>query len=120
MPHELVAEAWRRSLFGTMPSLCLDASPTVALEAMAAGTPVVASALGGLPDQVADGDTGLLVPPGDAAALGRGDARLASDPALVERMGAAARHRFEAEFRAEIVIDRIESIYRRQAGLGAS
>ena len=119
-PHDLVLEAWRRSLFGTMPSLCLDACPTVTFEAMAAGKPVVASALGGLLDQVSDGVTGLLVAPGDSAALGQAMARLASDPALVERMGAAARQRFESEFRADIVIDRIESVYRRQAGISTS
>ena len=119
-PHDLVLEAWRRSLFGTMPSLCLDACPTVTFEAMAAGKPVVASALGGLIDQVSEGVTGILVAPGDSAALAQAMTRLASDPALVERMGAAARLRFEAEFRADVVIDRIESVYRRQAGLSAS
>ena len=82
-PHDLVLEAWRRSLFGTMPSLCLDACPTVTLEAMAAGKPVVASALGGLLDQVVDGDTGLLVRPHDA----------------------------HAHFAADAVIDRIEALY---------
>lgn len=116
-PHDLVLEAWRRSLFGTMPSLCLDACPTVTFEAMAAGRPVVASALGGLLDQVADEVTGVLVPPGDAAALAAAMARLAADPALRARMGEAARARFENEFRADITIDRIDSIYRRvQAG----
>jgi glycosyltransferase involved in cell wall biosynthesis len=119
-PHDLVLEAWRRSVFGTMPSLCLDACPTVTFEAMAAGKPVVASALGGLLDQVSDGVTGLLVAPGDSAALAQAMTRLASDPALVERMGTAARRRFESEFRADVVIDRIEAVYRRQAGLSAS
>ena len=119
-PHDLVLEAWRRSLFGTMPSLCLDACPTVTFEAMAHGKPVVASALGGLLDQVSDGVTGLLVAPGDPAALAQAIVHLSSDPALVERMGTAARRRFESEFLADIVIDRIESIYRRQAGITAS
>ena len=111
-PHELVLESWRRSMFGTMPSLCLDACPTVTFEAMAAGKPVIASALGGLLDQVVDEVTGLLVAPGDSAALAQAIARLASDDDLRGRMGAAARQRFESQFRA--VIDRIESIYRGQ------
>jgi glycosyltransferase involved in cell wall biosynthesis len=115
-PHQLVIEAWRRSLFGTMPSLCLDACPTVTFEAMAAGKPVVASALGGLLDQVTDGVTGLLVAPGDSAALAQAMAQLTSDPALREKMGSAARHRFETRFEANVIIDRIESIYRSQLG----
>ena len=110
-PHDLALEAWRRCLFGTMPSLCLDACPTVTFEAMAAGKPVVASALGGLLDQVVDGVTGLLVTPGDPEALATAIARLATDSELRARMGAAARERYRAEFRADVVIDRIESLY---------
>jgi glycosyltransferase involved in cell wall biosynthesis len=115
-PHDMVLGAWRRSLFGTMPSLCLDACPTVTFEAMAASRPVVASSLGGLLDQVVDGVTGFLVPPGDSAALANAMERLASDSALRSQMGAAARQRFEADFQAEVVIDRLESIYRSRAG----
>ena len=112
-PHDLVLEAWRRSMFGTMPSLCLDACPTVTFEAMAASKPVVASALGGLLDQIVDEATGLLVPAGDASALALAMSRLAADAPLRTQMGAAARERFETEFQADVVIDRIEAIYRR-------
>jgi glycosyltransferase involved in cell wall biosynthesis len=115
-PHELVLEAWRRSMFGTMPSLCLDACPTVTFEAMATSKPVIASALGGLLDQVADGVTGLLVAPGNPVALAAAMERLATNPPLRAQMGAAARQRFETEFRADVVIDRIEAIYRSRAG----
>ncbi|MDR3687318.1 MAG: glycosyltransferase family 4 protein [Coriobacteriia bacterium] len=115
-PHDLVLEAWRRSMFGTMPSLCLDACPTVTFEAMAAAKPVVGSALGGLLDQIVDGDTGMLVPAGDALALAQAMSRLAADAPLRKQMGAAARSRFEAEFQAGVVIDRIEAIYQRLAG----
>ncbi|MDZ4177824.1 MAG: glycosyltransferase family 4 protein, partial [Coriobacteriia bacterium] len=111
LPHALVAEAWRRSFFGTMPSLCLDACPTVTLEAMAASKPVVASARGGLTDQVVGGQTGFLVPPGDALALRDAMARLIADSALRRRMGDAARKRFEGEFRADVIIDRIQRLY---------
>jgi glycosyltransferase involved in cell wall biosynthesis len=113
-PHELVLEAWRRSLLGTMPSLCLDACPTVTFEAMAARKPVVVSALGGLLDQVVDGETGLLVPPGDSSALASAIRRLAGDAELRASMGIAARARFDSEFRSDVVIDRIESIYHAQ------
>jgi len=70
-----------------------------AREAMAWGRPVVASAVGGLADAVEDGVTGLLVPPGDVAALRGALERLLADPELRARLGAAARERalsFEA------------------------
>ena len=62
-------------------------------EAMAHGRPVVASAVGGLLDLVEDGVTGLLVPPGDVAALRSALERLLADPELRARLGAAARAR---------------------------
>ncbi|HLK10440.1 MAG TPA: glycosyltransferase family 4 protein [Candidatus Binatia bacterium] len=69
-----------------------------ALEAMAAGRPVVASRVGGLGEVVLDGETGLLVPPGDAAALAAALARLGADPALRARLGAAGRARVLARY----------------------
>jgi glycosyltransferase involved in cell wall biosynthesis len=63
----------------------------VALEAMASGTPVVASRIGGLAEVVVDGETGYLVPPGDTEALGDRLARLLSDRHLAARLGANAR-----------------------------
>jgi alpha-maltose-1-phosphate synthase len=65
----------------------------VVLEAMASGTPVVGSDLGGLPEVVADGETGFLVPPGDVPALRARVEELLADPARAERMGAAGRRR---------------------------
>jgi glycosyltransferase involved in cell wall biosynthesis len=63
----------------------------VALEAMASGTPVVASRIGGLAEVVVDGETGFLVPPGDTEALGDCIARLVSDRRLAAQLGANAR-----------------------------
>ena len=60
---------------------------------MAAGRPVVASAVGGLKDLVVDGETGLLVPPGDVQALREALRRLLDDRGLRERLGQAARER---------------------------
>jgi colanic acid/amylovoran biosynthesis glycosyltransferase len=72
--------------------------PVVLMEAMAAGLPVVASRLSGIPELVADGESGLLVPPGDPDALAAALARLAADPALRSRLGQAARARVAADF----------------------
>jgi glycosyltransferase involved in cell wall biosynthesis len=72
--------------------------PMSVLEAMAAGLPVVASAVGGVPEVVRDGETGALVPPRDPVARGRAITRLGEDPALRQRFGAAGRRRAEREF----------------------
>jgi len=111
-PHELVSEAWRRCLLGVVPSIFLDPCPTTAYEAMAAGKAVVASARGGLLDQVDDDVTGLLVTPGDPSALADAIARLVSDRELRDRMGAAGRERFLERFESGVIITRIESLYR--------
>lgn len=70
-----------------------EGMPMSALEAMAAGLPVVATAVGGVPELVVDGETGFLVPPGDAPALGRALDRILDDPDLRRRLGEAGRQR---------------------------
>lgn len=72
-----------------VPSLWQEPFGRVCVEAQALGTPVIASAVGGMPDLVADGRTGLLVPPGDAGAL-RSALRRLQDDDLVASLGAAA------------------------------
>lgn len=86
------------------------------LEAMAAARPVVASRVGGIPEVVVDGETGLLVPPTDTKALAAGIVRLAADPALRTRLGAAGRARVTAHFSTAAITDQIESVYRQIAG----
>jgi glycosyltransferase involved in cell wall biosynthesis len=70
--------------------------PNAVMEAMAAGVPVIATAVGGVPELVEDGVTGLLVPPGDPGALARAIAVVSADPALRARLGRAARARVAA------------------------
>ncbi len=72
--------------------------PVVLIEAMAAGVPVVASHLSGIPELVENDVTGLTVPPADAIALADAIERLAAEPALRERLACAGRARVEAEF----------------------
>jgi glycosyltransferase involved in cell wall biosynthesis len=102
-PHALAIEALRRSLFSVAPSLWPEPFGLVALEAAAAGKPIVATATGGLCDIVVDGETGLLVPAEDRAALAAALQRLAGDAALRERLGAAARQQAAGFGPAEIV-----------------
>ncbi len=73
------------------------------LEAMAAGLPVVATAVGGTPEVVTDGDNGLLIPPRDAGALAGALERLLTDPALARHLGANAR----AQVREHFSLDRL-------------
>lgn len=73
------------------------------IEAMAAGKPIVATAVGGNPDLLVHGQSALLVPPGDPAALAGALARLVDDPALGRRLGRAARDKARADFPIERV-----------------
>ena len=84
-----------------------------AAEAMAFGRPVVAAAGGALLELVADGETGLLVPPRDAAALRKAVERLLGDRELRERLGRAARERARERFGWDGVIERTLEVYRR-------
>ena len=83
-----------------------------ALEAMACGVPVVASAVGGLGEVVPDGEVGFLRPVGDVAAHAEAAGRLLSDEPLRRAMGAAARRRAETLYRIDPAIDRYLEIYR--------
>ena len=82
-------------------------------EAMAMGRPVVASAVGGNPELVEPGISGLLVSPRDPGASADALARVLSDPAAARRMGDAARERVRKGFSVERRLDRIETLYRR-------
>lgn len=84
-----------------------------AAEAMAFGRPVVAAAGGALLELVADGETGLLVPPRDAPALRVAVERLLADADLRRRLGAAARERARERFGWDGVVDRTLDVYRR-------
>jgi glycosyltransferase involved in cell wall biosynthesis len=75
--------------------------PVVLMEAMAAGVPVVASNVSGIPELVEDGSTGLLVPPGDARALADALRRVHDEPELALRLAARAREKVERDFDLE-------------------
>ena len=81
------------------------------LEAMAAGRPVIATAVGGLPEVVTDGDTGLLIPPRDADALAQALERLLADPAWARQLGANARDHVREHYSLERLGREINEIY---------
>ena len=84
----------------------------VPLEAMAAGKPVVASRVGGLMETIVEGETGLLVPAGDAQALAGAIEALLNAPIQRADLGAAGRRRVEQEYVLQTQIQKIEAIYR--------
>lgn len=88
-----------------------EAMPMAVLEAMAAGVPVVASRVGGIPGVVVDGKTGLLVEPRDVNALGEALARILVEAGTRQAMGQAARERAAEQFSAEIVVPRLEALW---------
>jgi glycosyltransferase involved in cell wall biosynthesis len=111
-PNGAVRAAWRRALLGVIPSTWPEPFGIVALEAMAAGRAIVASAVGGLGEIIQAADGGILVPPGDTRALGSAIARLLTDAAERERLGANGRRAVE-DYRASRVVPRIEAVYSR-------
>jgi len=111
VPHGDVLRAWAHCAVAIVPSRWPDPCPLVALEAMAAGRPVIASAVGGLPDLILDGTTGVLVPPGDVSALRASIAQLLAEPGQRARMGQAGRQR-AAGYSANVVVPQIERVYR--------
>ena len=88
-----------------------EGTPTVIIEAMTVGLPVIATRVGGVPELVDDGVTGFVVEPGDVADLARRMRGLAADPALRAEMGRRARAKAEAEFTLETTLRSYDRAY---------
>jgi glycosyltransferase involved in cell wall biosynthesis len=88
-----------------------EGTPVSAIEAMASGCPVVATRVGGLPDLIDDGETGYLVPPGDADALGAAVIRLLRNHEAARRIGESARARVSERFTIERLVADTEGLY---------
>jgi glycosyltransferase involved in cell wall biosynthesis len=99
-----------RGRFFVLPSLSEGISLTI-LEAMARGLAVVTTPVGGNPEVVVDGETGLLVPVGDAAALSRALLHLRRNPEECQRLGRAGRRRVEEHFDVRRMVGRYEELY---------
>ena len=90
-----------------------EGMPMILLETAAAGTPIVATPVGDVPKLVRDGETGLVVPKGDADALALALCRLRDDQALAAALGQAARSRVRLEFSSAAMYDRYREVYRQ-------
>jgi glycosyltransferase involved in cell wall biosynthesis len=96
-----------------IPSICYEVFPNVALEAMVRARPVVGSAIGGIPEIIDEGHTGLLVSPRNVDALAEKLAALWSDSDSCDRMGAAGRAKALADYSEETFYLRLIALYQR-------
>jgi glycosyltransferase involved in cell wall biosynthesis len=90
-----------------------EGTPVSAIESLAGGRPVVATAVGGVPDVVRDGVDGFLVQPGDVDAMAERLARLAADADLRRRMGEAGAASVRERYAVERLLDDMDRLYRR-------
>jgi alpha-maltose-1-phosphate synthase len=111
LPREDVVQLYSHALLFVCPSV-YEPFGLINLEAMACGTPVVASRVGGIPDVVVDDETGWLVPPADPAALASAVRRLLADPERAAAFGRAGRRRVEAEFSWDRIAALTLDVYR--------
>src|SRR5437867_744113 len=109
---------WQRATIAALTSTS-EGMPVSLMEAAACGVPAVATAVGGIPELIEDGVTGFLIAPGDAGRLARALERLLHDPALVARLGVAARRRVEERFSLTGQVDRLLALWAELVGVGA-
>jgi glycosyltransferase involved in cell wall biosynthesis len=114
----VIFTGWRRDLPGIYADLDVlavtsnnEGTPVSAIEAMAAGCPVVATNVGGLPDLIREGETGYLVPPGDAPAVATALLRVLHQPEMARCMGETARRAARERFSAQRLITDMEQLY---------
>ncbi len=121
----LVLAGFRDDLREILPCLDILVHPALMeglgvslLQAASAGVPIVASRAGGIPEAVRDGENGLLVPPGDPAALGSALAALLADPERRRRLGAGGRALMQREFSIDAMVEGNLAVYRELQARG--
>jgi glycosyltransferase involved in cell wall biosynthesis len=123
LPHPEVVALVQRATAFVLPCIVADDGdrdgiPNVILEAMAGAVPVVSTPVSGIPEVVRDGETGLLVPERDAAAIADAVERLLDDPGLADRLGRAGRDLVRSEFDLDRNVDRLLERCVLVAGVG--
>ncbi|MEO7248233.1 MAG: glycosyltransferase family 4 protein [Novosphingobium sp.] len=98
--------------FGILPSLS-EGAPVALVEMMLAGLPIIASAVGGIPELIRDGETGLLIERGEPAAVSAAITRLAHDPALAAKCASGARELAEKIYRSDEIAAAIGAVYQQ-------
>jgi glycosyltransferase involved in cell wall biosynthesis len=111
LEQERLTQVRKRAAFVVVPSECPEVAPLAVLEAAAAGRAAIVSGIGGLPELVVDGSTGLVVPPGDPVRLADAMRILWSDPELAAAMGQKARARAADQFTVDRLISELVSLY---------
>ncbi|MCC6444209.1 MAG: glycosyltransferase family 4 protein [Armatimonadetes bacterium] len=116
--HSVLLEWYGQADIATVPAMLYESFSYTCAQAMAAGLPVVASRIGGIPETVDDGICGVLVDPGDVEDLARALIRLVNDKALRKQMGEAGQRKARERFDAGVVAERMVEIYRGISGRG--
>lgn len=110
-----IGDVWQVIDIHVHPSL-FDSLPLAILEGMASAKPIVATAIGGIPEVIHHERTGLIVPPNDPQAIVQALRRLIDDPVLARRLGNAAREQHQQELTPAVMARKLESVYRQLAG----
>ncbi len=113
LSHNKILEYYKKSAVVLIPSICPDSYPTVTMEAMSVGRPIIASRLGGLPEQIEEGKTGFLVPPRNPEAIAEKIIYLLKRPKLMQKMGLEGRKKAEKEFNINDYTKKIEELYKK-------
>ena len=113
---EELHRAIREAAFTVVPSEWYENLPFSVIESFALGTPVVGARIGGIPEMVIDGETGLTFPPGDAGALAKALEWMEDHPGQTVEMGKRARRLDEERYLPEPHLERMEALYRELAG----
>jgi glycosyltransferase involved in cell wall biosynthesis len=119
LDRSAVDDAINAARFVAMPSTCAENAPLAALEAMAAGRPLLVSAIGGMPELVADG-AGLSCTAGDVHALAQGIRRLLDDAAYCRTLGSRALEYAERTLAPDLHRQRLEAVYEGATASGAA
>lgn len=113
LDSEALAQLYRDARMVVFATRCYEGFPTVLLEAMSHGLPVVCSRIGGLSEIVEDGKTGLLYEPGNITELTERIRMLWQNPALCRQLGDAAKRKLQEEYAADRLLDRLLGIYEK-------